>query len=472
MSAGERKVEFAFVEGKLFTADDFTEEMRYRIDPGQVQCAQCHARVHFVRAYTQKQSGKDVRAHFKHNAQDVDAQTYERNHSPETEKHFQLKHWIAHNFKTLVFRAKCCDSGLRREYTFPAAFEAVVEETIAGTRLRPDVTFKSQDGTIIAFIEVFITHPRDDWVTLKQKAPLNFQVKDQKLVSTISAHTQYQCDECALRAKLERMRLKQLIFDQFKTLTLSSKCCSSSKFFSPFTFDHAAFAVQDFALQEMVADVAFFAKDGQLLGAVQVADEDTALALRSCRSVPLIFCIRDETFKSSIFTSELETCQSCNDEQRVRQEKARQAQEERIAQEEHAANILRQEREEHRAREEQAANVLRQKHQKRRAQQEQEALEFKDELVRACPVAAPKPQFDPRPKANKAMVRCSFCTMAFCVDTPGKLCPTCGLYTVEACARCPQNPKECFTHLPHVCMSACSVACKYAPRGSKKAKNF
>lgn len=235
---------------------------------------------------------------------------------------------------------------------------------------------------------------------------------------------------CSSPETLERQRIKQIVCDQFKTLTFFSKCCAAGQGYLPFSFAHATSVVQDFAVSQIVAAVVFLNENGRPLAVVQVRDQEAAVALQGL--VPLVFNVQDETFVSTLFRSQLGLCQTCGDKQ--------------------AAAVTAKD--------------------KRKAKQEQEALEFKDELVRACPVAAPKPQFDPRPKANKAMVRCSFCTMAFCVDTPGKLCPTCGLYTVEACARCPQNPKECFTHLPHVCMSACSVACKYAPRGSKKAKNF
>lgn len=233
---------------------------------------------------------------------------------------------------------------------------------------------------------------------------------------------------CFSPETLERQRIKQMLFDQFKTLSLFSKCCAAGQGYLPFSFAHASSVVQDFAFGKIVADVAFLNQSGQALGVVQVNDQEAAVALRAL--VPLVFNVKDDTFVSSLFRSQLELCQSCGDKQAA----------------------------------------MAQTKDKRKAREEQEALQFKDELVRACPVFTAKPEFDPRPKINKAMARCSFCTMAFCVDKLGPLCPTCDLYTVEACARCPQNPKECFTHLPHVCMSACREACKYAVRDAKKAK--
>lgn len=191
-------VEYVFAEGALFTADEFTDEMRNRIDPSEITCAQCLGRVHFVQSHGRTTS-RDVRAHFKHTAQKANSHDIESHHGYESDEHFRLKYLIARDFQSIVFKARCCDRGPFRDYTFPHAAEAIVEMTIPGTRDRPDVTLKGKDGQILAFIEVWITHRRINWRTLSNNASLNFQIKTEAWESTIGVSLKPICEECKQR---------------------------------------------------------------------------------------------------------------------------------------------------------------------------------------------------------------------------------------------------------------------------------
>lgn len=202
-------VEYVFAEGALFTADAFTEEMRNRIDPSEIICAQCLGRVHFVQCHERVTSRNDVRAHFKHTAQKANSQDIEFHHGYESDEHFRLKYLIARDFQSIVFKARCCDRGPFRDYTFPHAAEAIVEMTIPGTHDRPDVTLKGEDGQILAFIEVWITHRRINWGTLSENAPLNFQIKTEAWESTIGASLKPMCEECKKREPLPSPELQE-----------------------------------------------------------------------------------------------------------------------------------------------------------------------------------------------------------------------------------------------------------------------
>lgn len=73
--------------------------------------------------------------------------------------------------------------------------------------------------------------------------------------------------------------------------------------------------------------------------------------------------------------------------------------------------------------------------------------------------------------SEKFMVRCSLCTMAFCVVEKGPTCK-CKLceaeqegspykYTIERCSRCKGRSSSCFQNLPHLCTAMCRLPCKY-----------
>lgn len=206
------KVDYAIINGKLWTANQVTPEFYNALEKKSLRCAQCEGNVIWRRQHVRLREDRteEVRSHFAHTSALETIADYDKKHSKESANHLRLKTLLVRDFKTITFAAKCCDLGEEKEYTFHDAAEAIAELTIPFNRkIRPDVTLKDAHGQTLAYIEVHITHRRTNWEELVKTAKFVFQIENDTWKSNISIRPGLKpCSTCEQthQAELERRK--------------------------------------------------------------------------------------------------------------------------------------------------------------------------------------------------------------------------------------------------------------------------